>query len=109
MNNVNRYGNDKIERYLDELSAEYKQLLFESLIERSSSVENLSVSDLLRLDNEVKKPLLANYRRYMRKRKMLATIGVTYVLMGVFAFLIYHVYRQVSHSFFNEEGLVSLF
>lgn len=108
MNNVNRYSNDKIEQYLDELSAEYKELLFKSLLERSSSVEDLSVSDLIRLDNEIKKPLLTDYRRYTQKRKKMFIIGVAYMLMGIIFFLFYRVYHQIVYDYFDEESMVSL-
>lgn len=58
------YSNeDKIERYLDDLAAEYKELLLKRLLEVSGTIENLSVSELLRIDTEIKKPLLADYRR----------------------------------------------
>ena len=56
-------NNDKIERYLDELSDEYKILLYKALISRTKSLDDLSVSELLRLDNEIKKPLFEDYQK----------------------------------------------
>lgn len=42
------YNNeDKIERYLEDLAVEYKELLLKRLLEVSGSIENLSVSELL--------------------------------------------------------------
>ena len=48
--------NDKIEKYLDELADEYKVLLYNALVSRTKPLDDLSVSELLRLDNEIKKP-----------------------------------------------------
>lgn len=45
---------EKIERYLDDLADEYKKLLLKRLLEVSGTIENLSISELLRIDNEIK-------------------------------------------------------
>lgn len=83
----NFQNQEKIEKYLDELSSEYRTLLFNALIEKSGSVEDLNVSDLLRLDNEVKKHLRSDYKKYEKKRKVLFAGGLGYMLCGVFLFL----------------------
>ena len=80
-------NNEKIERYLDELADEYKELLFNALISRTKDLDNLSVSELLRLDNEIKKPLFENYQRQQRRRKMLQIAGLTYMLLGGLIFV----------------------
>ena len=59
-------NNEKIQKYLDELSNEYKELLFVALLERSKSIDDISISDLLRIDNEIKKPLLTGYQKQQR-------------------------------------------
>ena len=82
-------NNDKIEKYLDELSEEYKELLFNALISRSKSLDDISVSELLRLDNEIKKPLLSDYQRQQKRRKLFITAGVTYIIAGFCMFFIY--------------------
>ena len=82
-------NNEKIERYLDELADEYKELLFNALISRTKDLDNLSVSELLRLDNEIKKPLFENYQRQQRRRKMLQIAGLTYMLFGGLIFVAY--------------------
>ena len=82
-------NNEKIERYLDELADEYKELLFNALISRTKDLDNLSVSELLRLDNEIKKPLFENYQRQQRRRKMLQIAGLTYMLLGGLIFVAY--------------------
>ena len=78
------YSNeDKIERYLDDLAAEYKELLLKRLIEVSGTIENLSVSELLRIDTEIKKPLLADYRRQQRRQRTMLMAGILYAIMGI--------------------------
>lgn len=91
-------NNEKIEKYLDELADEYKKLLFNALVERSHSIEDLNVGDLLRLDNEVKKHLLIDYRRNERKRKALFLGGFVYMLIGVFLFLCYEITNWDYHA-----------
>ena len=87
-------NNDKIEKYLDELSEEYKELLFNALISRSKSLDDISVSELLRLDNEIKKPLLSDYQRQQKRRKLFITAGVTYIILGVCMFFFYAIMRS---------------
>ena len=54
---MRRIDDDKIEKYVNELGEEYKDLLFEALLKKSDSLSELSVSELLRIDNDVKKYL----------------------------------------------------
>ncbi len=75
--------NQEIEKCLNELSGEYKELLYKALISRSQPLDDLSVSELLRLDNEIKKPLSKTYQRQQRQRKQLVVIGLTYILVGL--------------------------
>lgn len=80
--------NDKIERYLDELSNEYKELLYRELISKSNPLDELSVGELLRLDNEIKRPFLDDYKRVRKLKQMFFSIGMIYVLIGlIFLFL----------------------
>lgn len=74
---------EKIERYLDDLADEYKELLLKRLLEVSGTIENLSVSDLLRIDNEIKKPLLADYRRQQRRKRVILMAGMLYAIIGI--------------------------
>ena len=78
------YDNEeKIERYLDDLADEYKELLLKRLLEVSGRIENLSVSELLRIDNEVKRPLLSDYRKQQRRQRVLLMAGMIYAIMGI--------------------------
>lgn len=80
-------NNEKIEKYLDELADEYKILLYKALISRSKPLDDLSVSELLRLDNEIKKPLFEDYQRQQRRRRMLFILGLSYIFIGLFSFI----------------------
>ncbi len=99
-------NNKKIEKYLDELADEYKTLLFNALISRSDNLDELSVSELLRIDNEIKKPLIENYQRQQKRRKMLLMYGVAYILVGFIMFILY--YSRKSNIFFNSDGIILL-
>ncbi|WP_270640202.1 DUF2207 domain-containing protein [Longibaculum muris] len=94
-------SNEKIEKYLDELADEYKSLLFNALVSRSKNLDDLSVSELLRLDNEIKKPLFENYKKQQRRRKMFQVAGLTYMLLGFMMFL-------TDLGFTNELDIISL-
>lgn len=73
----------KVEEYLNELSDEYKTLLLNTLLAQTYPFENISISELLRLDEEIKKPLFTDYRLQLRRQKRLLTVGITYILMGL--------------------------
>ena len=78
------YNNEeKIERYLDNLAVEYKELLLKRLLEVSGTIEDLSVSELLRIDTEIKKPLLADYWRRQRRQRIMLMAGMLYAIMGI--------------------------
>ena len=98
---------EKIEKYLDELSDEYRTLLFNALIAQSSSPEDLNISDLLRLDNDVKKHLRPEYKKYEKKRKVLFIGGFSYMLLGIFIFLCFEISNMNYHSA-DPMSLVSL-
>jgi len=76
-------NNDKIDKYLDELADEYKDLLLKALLYVSPSPDDLSTSELLRLDNEVKKRLVPGYMRQQRKMKVFFLMGMAYTIFGV--------------------------
>ena len=99
-------NNEKIEKYLDELADEYKVLLYKALISHTKSLDDLSVSVLLRLDNEVKKPLFEDYQRMQRRRRMLLTIGLTYMVMGAVLYLFAKIY--LGDYQYSRENMMSL-
>lgn len=80
--------NDKIEKYLDELSDEYKNLLYKALVARTKPLDDLSVSELLRIDSEIKKPLLTDYKNRQRRDYILFLLGLLYMIFGAFSFLL---------------------
>lgn len=92
---------DKIERYLDDLAIEYKELLLKRLLEVSGSIENLSVTDLLRIDTEIKKPLLADYRRQQRRQRTILMAGMVYAIMGIMILISF----KMINSSFKYDGI----
>lgn len=84
-------NNEKVKKYLNELAEEYKVLLLKALIRKSASIDDLSVSELLRLDNEIKKPLFEDYQRLQRRRRFFIIIGLIYMLFGCAIFIIYEI------------------
>lgn len=83
-------NNEKIEKYLDELSKEYRTLLFSAFISNAKSLDELSLSELLRLDTEIKKPLLDDYQKQQKQQKrwrLLFIVGVIYMFLGIATFL----------------------
>ena len=97
-------NNEKIQKYLDELSEEYKELLFKALLERSKSIDDISITELLRLDNETKKPLHIDYQRQQRRRRLFITAGLTYILAGFFMYLFY----SIIESDFSTNRIIPL-
>lgn len=87
----NFQNREKIEKYLDELSSEYRTLLFNALVEQSGSVDDLNISDLLRLDNNIKKRLRTDYKKYEKKRRVLFAGGLGYMLCGIFLYLCFEI------------------
>ena len=99
-------NNEKIQKYLDELSEEYKELLFKALLERSKSIDDISITELLRLDNEIKKPLIENYQKQQKRRKMFFVYGLMYMFFGIIMLLMYYTIK--SDIFHGTDGIVLL-
>lgn len=99
-------NNDKIKKYLDELADEYKVLLYKALVSRTKSLDDLSVSELLRLDNEIKKPLFEDYQRKQRHRRILLITGLIYMFFGVVVYL----FNRITYGDYqyNIEDMLSL-
>ena len=96
-------NNEKIEKYLEELSDEYKELLFKALVSRSKSLDDLSISELLRLDSEIKKPLFEDYQRQQKRRKKLQVMGLAYMSLGVYMFVMFQMFS--SDLMYNSNGI----
>lgn len=101
---MNSLPNDKIEKYLDELSNEYKKLLYIELVARTNPLDDLSVSELLRMDSEIKKYLLADYKNKQRRDYILFRLGLLYIISGAFIFLLSKVFWKN-----NQNGIGDIF
>lgn len=91
--------NDKIEKYLDELSNEYRELLYRELILNSNPLDELSVSELLRLDNEIKRPFLESYKRILKLKRMFLVMGMAYIFAGFIFSLLSFLIEVLEHGF----------
>ena len=79
---------EKIKKYLDELAIEYKELLYDYLISQTNNLDELNISELLRIDSEIKKPLFKSYRKFYKKSRLLLAIGLTYMFIGFLVFIL---------------------
>lgn len=100
---------EKIERYLDDLADEYKKLLLKRLLEVSGTIENLSVSELLRIDNEIKKPLLTDYRRQQRRQRVLLMAGMLYAIFGIMLLALFEMIDSLRYDGMTLVALIITF
>ena len=85
---MRKISDEKIKRYLDELGEEYKVMLLEQLVTNSNTLEELSISELIRLDEDVKY-YLRTKDNDKRKNKYYV-LGILYVFMGLFMYLFFN-------------------
>lgn len=90
----NKYGDEKINRYLDEIAEDYKKLLLKNMIENSNSIDELQIIDLLKVDAEIKKPLISGYKKNQRRRKLFLSAGMLYICLGIFMLIISQILNQ---------------
>jgi len=86
---------DKIKRYIDELGEEYKDILLEELVKKSSITDELSVSELIRIDEDVK-----HYMRtkdQMKRKRKSYKLGLMYIVLAIYIYL----FANIMHSFEN--------
>lgn len=86
---ANFSNDEKIKKYLDELADEYKELIYKKLIEDNKGVDELSISKLLRIDSEIKKPLVEKSDRRKHLLNLMVITGVCYAVVGLCMFLFY--------------------
>ena len=92
-------NNDRIDKYLDELADEYKECLLKALLYVSPTPDDLRVSELLRLDYEVKKRLLPGYMRQRQRMNMFFLTGIAYTVLGLSMLAFFQ--AAINDSFFD--------
>lgn len=103
VNSMKYYIKDKkLKLVIDELGEEYKDLLIEKLLNdyQTTDIDTLSVSELLKLDVNIKERLVQN-RQIEKKRRlyyMMTSVGIMYSLLGVFLLF----FQEFRYSFTNE-------
>ncbi|MBQ2970950.1 MAG: hypothetical protein IJE16_00195 [Ruminococcus sp.] len=78
-------------KILDELSNEYRNILLKILVEQSPSVDDISISKILRIDNKIKRQLINYYKPEKRISKRLFIFGSAYIFIGIITLVIYSV------------------
>ncbi|WP_434296294.1 hypothetical protein [Clostridium sporogenes] len=80
-------NNQKLNKYLDELAAEYRELLLKKLLENTRDMEDISISELIRIDTKIKESLMENKAKEVRKQKLLLSTGLLYITLGIFIYM----------------------
>lgn len=86
---------DKIKRYIDELGEEYKDILLEELVKKSSITDELSVSELIRIDEDVK--YYMRTKDQMKRKRKFYQLGLMYIVLAIYIYL----FANIMYSFEN--------
>ena len=79
-------NNEKILNYIDELGNEYKKILLERITEEVSDPNDISIGDLLRIDNDIKR-YARNHKRN-RIFRLYIVLSASYLVLGLSLYLI---------------------
>lgn len=87
------HDDKKIEAYLDEFSAEYRELLFEQMLKESIDIDDLNVSRLIKIDNDIKEYM--RNRTQQKKANKFRRIGYLYIMLGILTFFMGQALTQI--------------
>lgn len=85
------FMNNKIFDYLDDAAEEYKKLLLKKLIEDSRDIGDISVNNLVTLDEKIKVPLR---NRLENRYSRFQLLGLLYVNIGLMLLLFSFIYNS---------------
>lgn len=110
VNNMKYYiSSKKLQLVVNELGEEYKDLLIEKMLNdyQTTDIDNLPVSELLKLDVSIKERLVQNKQFEKRKRlyNMLASLGLMYSMLGIFLLFFQELKRSLSTEPMNMLAL----
>lgn len=95
-------SNKKVNIILDELADEYKNLLIETALNQKQEfdVENITISDITKIDIETKERLKNRNRnnRVNRISQLISLLGIIYSLFGLMLIII----SEVGNNFFDS-------
>lgn len=84
-------SNEKLKLIIDELGEEYKDMLITKTLSSSNEVDvdEIVLSELIRVDIEVKKRLSSDKAEYKRNRTLtlISLLGLMYAMLGVFVMM----------------------
>lgn len=84
-------SNEKLKLIIDELGEEYKDMLITKTLSNSNEVDvdEIVLSELIRVDIEVKKRLSSDKAEYKRNRTLtlISLLGLMYAMLGVFVMM----------------------
>lgn len=102
-----RFSNDKFNTVIEELGEEYKDLLIEVVISKSSDrdLDSISISELTKIDIEVKEKLKnkAQNDRINRISLIFSMLGAVYALIGMMVMMI-----TVTNRTYMDEATLSI-
>lgn len=94
--------NQKLDLLVNELGEEYKDLLIEKMLNdyQTTDIDNLPISELLKLDVSIKEHLIQDKQIEKKKRMytMFSSIGLMYSLLGIFLLF----FQEFKYSFSEE-------
>lgn len=102
-------SNKKLKLIIDELGEEYKDMLITKTLSESGEldVDEITPSELMRLDVETKKQLNVDKTEYKRNRTLtlISLLGVMYAMLGVFFMIV----GQIdSYMFDNPTNMIAI-
>ena len=91
--------NQKLDLLINELGEDYKDLLIEKMLNdyQTTDIDNLPISELLKLDVSIKEHLVQDKQLEKRKRSitLIYSIGLMYGLLGIFVLF----FQEFKYSF----------
>jgi len=104
-------NDEAIKVRLDTLAEEYKQLLFQALLYESTSPDDLNIAELIRIDNEIKKPLVGSSIQTRKKERfqvMAALYGMLGIIFGVFSLIFPRILKNGFENIYDIYLLISI-
>lgn len=102
---------EKLDIYLDEIAEEYKNMLLAILInDCGKTYENLSITDLVRIDDIAKRSLISYYKNRNKKTRTLTFLSLYLIITSVvLSSLILFINKEHNYSLEYALGITAVF